>query len=377
MNTRRKEIFIVSKPLAPPWNDSGKNLVRDIMAHLPGERFRAFVPRGTDLEMPHVVSEDIYPSAGSFAPALAQNLRLFARLLRPGRRPAIYHFFFAPNPRSSQACRLIRSLKRRPCVQNISSRPKDLDDIGGLIFGDRVVVHSDYMKSELVRRGVRNVSRIFPGIAPPVPPGAERRRKAEALVGGGKGPLILYPGDYIYSGSIPALTAAIPSVLARHPEARFIFACRIKTPEDRDFERRMVAGLESAGVRKAVVIINDVPDFLALVSLCDLVAFPAVSLYAKMDIPLALLECLGLGKPLVVTDFSPLKEVLTRPSGILIPPDDPEALSAALNGLLGDERRRLAMGREGVGAVNDEFNIGRLASGYADIYRELRNEKTV
>ena len=372
--TNNKEIVIVSKPLGPPWNDSGKNLVRDIIAHIPEERFRAFVPRGVRLGFPHVTEEELYGSSGSYAPALSQNLRLFLRLLKPDRRAGIYHFFFAPNPRSSQAARILIRVKRKPCVQNISSKPGSFDNVEDLIFGDRVIVHSNFTRREIEARGVRNVTRIYPGIVPPPSPDSERQRRAEALVGGRDGSLILYPGDYRFSGAIPALTAAIPAVRARHPRSRFILACRIKTPEDRQYEKNMVEKLEADGTRDAVVIINDVPDFIALISLCDLIIFPATSLYAKMDIPLALIECLAMGKPLIITDSPPLKEILKRPAGILIPPDSPDDLSRAILELLSDEERRQTMGEEGRQTVSEHFDIRKLALQYAEIYKELRDE---
>ena len=372
---RAREIVIVSKPLGPPWNDSGKNLARDIVAHLPGERFRVFVPRGTTLGLPHAAEEGIYRAAGSYATALSQNARLFARLLRPSPRPSLFHFFFAPNPRSSRAARFLRRWRGAPCVQNVSSEPKPGVEIAPLIFGDRVVVHSEHTRARLEDQGVRGVVRIYPGIEIPDDPGPARAARARELLGGtGAGPVILYPGDYRFSGAIPAVTAAIPAVLARYPGARFVLACRIKVPEDVEFQRRMCADLEAGGTRGAVVIVNDIPDFRALVSVCDLAIFPALSLYAKMDIPLALLECLGLGKPLVLSQVGPLTEILSRPAGITVPPESGEALAGAIMEILGDHARRAAMSEEGRRLVRERFDIRRIVGEYANLYRELRDE---
>jgi glycosyltransferase involved in cell wall biosynthesis len=321
-----------------------------------------------------VAEEGIYRVAGSFAPALSQNARLFARLLRPGRRPSLFHFFFAPNPRSSGAGRFLRRWKGVPCVQNVSSEPKPGVDIAPLIFGDRVVVHSEHTRARLEDRGVRGVVRIYPGIEIPDDPEPARAARARALIGDPGGPVILYPGDYRFSGAIPAVIGAIPAVLARYPGARFVLACRIKVPEDAGFERRMCAEIEAGGTRGAVVIVNDVPDFRALVSVCDLAIFPALSLYAKMDIPLALLECMGLGKPLVLSRVGPLTEILSRPAGVTVPPGSGEALARAILELLADDARRAAMGGEGRRLVRERFDIRRIAGEYANLYRELRNE---
>lgn len=105
-------VLMVSKPIVPPWSDSGKNLVRDIVAHTPGYRFHVLVTRGAPAPFPDAVAEPIYGDAGAYAPSLAENLRVLRRLARPDRVP-LYHFFFAPNPRTSTAARWILRLKRQ------------------------------------------------------------------------------------------------------------------------------------------------------------------------------------------------------------------------------------------------------------------------
>lgn len=61
-------------------------------------------------------------------------------------------------------------------------------------------------------------------------------------------------------------------------------------------------------------------------------------------------EAMALGRPVVLSDLPALRETVTdvegRAHGVLVPPDDPEALAAALVDLLGDEasRRTLADG---------------------------------
>lgn len=41
-----REVLFVSKPVEPPWNDSSKNLVRDVAGHLQRNRPRVMVRRG-------------------------------------------------------------------------------------------------------------------------------------------------------------------------------------------------------------------------------------------------------------------------------------------------------------------------------------------
>ena len=112
------ETLLISKPIAPPWHDSGKNLVRDLVRHCPEVAHRVLTTRGFSLDLDHVTEEPLYGKPGAFAPGLLQNARVLARLLRPDRQQ-VYHFFFAPNPRTSSVARLALTFKRRATVQTI------------------------------------------------------------------------------------------------------------------------------------------------------------------------------------------------------------------------------------------------------------------
>ena len=61
---------------------------------------------------------------------------------------------------------------------------------------------------------------------------------------------------------------------------------------------------------------------------------------------LAPVEALACGLPVVAAEVSGIREVLERgeaDGGVVVPPEDPGALAAALGALLDDERRRLAL----------------------------------
>ncbi len=90
-----REALLISKPIAPPWTDSNKNLVRDLARGLTRTRARVMVPEGSTFE--GAVSEPVYRAAGAYAPSRAANARVLARLIT-GPRADVWHFFFAPNP---------------------------------------------------------------------------------------------------------------------------------------------------------------------------------------------------------------------------------------------------------------------------------------
>ena len=284
-------VLMISKPVVPPWNDSGKNLVKDLVTH--GRRFnyRVLTTQGFALKIDRVHCEPLYGDAGAYSPSLRANARVLARLLRyEGEQ--VRHFFFAPNPITSHAARFTQFVRRVPTVQTISSAARAGDAIAPLLFGDRVVVLSEWSRRRVIAAGVdaRRVVHIAPCIEVPAQPDGAARERARAhhrL----DGEVVLYAGDYQFSRAARTLAAAIPRIAAARPEARFVFACRIKQPASRDEEAAIRAELTSAGVAERVRFLNEVPDILDLVAAADVVTLPAESTYAKMDLHALSLLC--------------------------------------------------------------------------------------
>src|SRR4051794_2088563 len=117
-------ILFVSKPIAPPWNDSGKNLVRDLARGMTRHRATLMVRTGTDPGVQGAGFAPLYaPTSGGFAPGLTDQARVMSHLLA-SRGHALWHFFFAPNPKSCLAGRVACGLRRMGSIQTISSAPK-------------------------------------------------------------------------------------------------------------------------------------------------------------------------------------------------------------------------------------------------------------
>ena len=77
------EVLFVSKPVAPPWNDSSKNLVRDIAGHLERHSPVLMGRPGQACPIDRGRVEAVYGAAseGSFAPSIRENLGVFRHLL--------------------------------------------------------------------------------------------------------------------------------------------------------------------------------------------------------------------------------------------------------------------------------------------------------
>jgi phosphatidylinositol alpha-1,6-mannosyltransferase len=133
-------ILMVSKPIVPPWNDGSKNLVRTLASHLSRHDATLLTRRGVDSQLRgRAHAEALYGSAGSFAPALRDNAAVMLRLLR-GEAHDLWHFFFAPNPRSSTAGRFAARGRHPTTVQNVFRAPHPTAQLRSLFFSQPTVV---------------------------------------------------------------------------------------------------------------------------------------------------------------------------------------------------------------------------------------------
>jgi starch synthase len=98
--------------------------------------------------------------------------------------------------------------------------------------------------------------------------------------------------------------------------------------------------------------------------------FACPSLYEPLGI--VNLEAMACATAVVASAVGGIPEVVSDgKTGLLVPPDDPEALAAALNALLGDPARADAFGRAGRERAVAEFGWQAVAAQTADLYAEL------
>jgi glycosyltransferase involved in cell wall biosynthesis len=363
-------VLLISKPLEAPWNDSSKNLVRDLVLGL--ERFDAtgLGRKGGPTRLGRADIDPIHPAGrGSFAPAMLEQGRVLARLLTD-RGSDLFHYFFAPNPKTSSVARLVSWLRRKPAVQTVCSVPKADVKLERVLFGDCVVVLSEHTEQRFLAAGIARdrVVRIPPAVPPLEPLDPDARRAARRELGlAADAPLVLYPGDLEFGNGarfVLEAHAALPK------DTALVLACRTKTPRALEIaeELRQRAGVLGTAAR--VTFLGETPNILKLVGCADVVALPSDVAYAKMDYPLVLLEAMALARPVVVCEGTPAAE-LARHEGAIATEASAGAVAEALDGLLSDATRRETIGAAARRAALDNYGRNRMARAYEALYAKL------
>ena len=89
----------------------------------------------------------------------------------------------------------------------------------------------------------------------------------------------------------------------------------------------------------------------------------------------ASLEAMALGRPVVASRVGGLAEVVDDGrSGLLVPPDDPEALGDAIARLLENPELRARLGAEGPRRIREDFSADRMVRAYQKLYNDVIDE---
>jgi glycosyltransferase involved in cell wall biosynthesis len=166
-----------------------------------------------------------------------------------------------------------------------------------------------------------------------------------------KGLTTLLPALALLAGRRPVTLLAIGEV--RDGEQGFVELFRRRHPE----------------VRLCFVPTRPAAELPPLYALMDVFVHPSL----RDGMPNALLEALACARPAVASAVGGIPDVLGAGNGgVLVAPGDPQALAAALEGVLADPLHATAMGAAGRSHVASRFTPEREASGYLSIYRELQ-----
>jgi phosphatidylinositol alpha-1,6-mannosyltransferase len=368
-------VLFVSKPIAPPFHDGSKCLVRDVARHL--TRIEPIVmslpgaPPVLAAEGARAVrAVAAYGAPGGFTPAFSANLRAAAWLL-VGSRASVWHFVFAPNARTSAAGRALKRLRGVPVVQTIASPPRTFDKPQGLFFGDVLVAQSAWTRGavEISYEGSGLLAPRMAVIPPPVPdlslPSAEDVAAARrALQLGPEQRYLIYPGDLETSSGAEATAALAERLPAVLPDVVTVFAYRRKTDSAAEVAQRLAARLPSAHTR----FVENAPNILALLAGAAAVVFPVDDLWGKVDLPIVLLEAMALGVPVVALDQGPLCDL----GGVVkVPNLGVDRWLRELTALLADGARVRSVVAAQRASLHERHRAQVVARAYEDLYLEL------
>lgn len=180
------------------------------------------------------------------------------------------------------------------------------------------------------------------------------------------GPLVAILGHISDVKGYPTFIDAAALLWERFPNARFVGVGGETTQPGALalFERRV----RDAGLSGRFHFLGFRNDVAAVLGAVDIVCLPSLA----EGFPLAALEAMASGKPLVATPVGGVPEAISHDrTGLLVRPADSGALAEAIASLIASPERRQILGREARRLVEERFSVGRFAVAIQGIYDRL------
>ena len=229
-----------------------------------------------------------------------------------------------------------------------------------------VVAVSDEVRATLLKAGVRaeKIHLIRNGI--------DLRPFAEAIpslrIAGEKTLVVGWIGRLSSEKGADIFLRAAARVLAEYPEARFVI---VGDGPDLDAINALIDDLN---IRKSVSLAGRREDMPAVYASLDVM----VSSSRQEGLPMAILEGMASGLPLVATAVGDVPTVVRDGStGRLVPSENVELLAAAMVELLRDASLRRRMGAAAKRLIAEEFSAERMSASYLCVYERALTQQGV
>lgn len=368
-----KKILFITRPITPPWDEASKNFAFDLAKKVPEFEITiltcGFIPN-----LPQNVKQKPIYTSGKLS--YLQKIRLIKHLRKMKNDFDIFHFIFTPTKLNSFLIKKCAGIgKNTKTIQTIATLREDLlsdTQLKNILFADTIVTYSKYAEEKLVQLGFSNVKQIYPGID--LERYRPKEKKSEILEKYGFREddfVINFTGEYSRLNAIDDVIKAFIEVNKKIKNAKLSLAVRIKNKKDAQKKREIIRVLQSANLTDKVAFHDDQQhDMGDIYNLCDISLFPVRNMKGKFDIPLAVVEAMACGKPVILSDIPILGELNDGKNSLIVRAGDTEGLVDKIMLLYNDKALRQSIG-EAAQNFAQKFDIKKTAENYTKIYKEL------
>jgi glycosyltransferase involved in cell wall biosynthesis len=158
---------------------------------------------------------------------------------------------------------------------------------------------------------------------------------------------------------------AAASIHSRFPDVEFVLAG--DGPLRPELERQA----ELLGLGKQALFLGDRRDIPAILASLDISVLPSASESSSNVI----MESMAAGLPVVANNVGGNPELIKAHTGILVAPNDQDALVGAIQRLLCDANERAALGRNAEQYARANFTLNQMQRQHEELYTELLERK--
>jgi glycosyltransferase involved in cell wall biosynthesis len=172
-------------------------------------------------------------------------------------------------------------------------------------------------------------------------------RQIRASLGLGDGPVIGIIARLSDVKGHKYLIQAMSEVLKKYPAANLLIVGEGKT------RKELTARVESLGINKNVFFVSETQDTAKTLSAMDIFVMPSL----QEGLGLALMEAMAEGLAVIGSNIGGIKTLIQDGhNGLLVEPADSSSIAQAILTLLGNPSKRLELGKEAQGYIQNNFS---------------------
>jgi phosphatidylinositol alpha-1,6-mannosyltransferase len=373
-----KKILLVTRPIAPPWDEASKNFAyalasdlrsnTDLELHLMTNGFVSQLPT-------EVIQEQIYTqSQNDFS--FSQKIRLFWFLLWSSHKFDIIHLLFTPTKINIFFIKLVLAFSKVKTVQTVATLREDIfspEEIKKLMFADIIVTYSDYAKNKLLTLGIENSQCIYPGIN--LEEYCKKEKNPELLAQynfTATDFIINFSGEYTRLGAMDDVIDSFIETSAKIPNVKLSLAVRVKNERDAKKKKEVVEKLQKNDLLAKVAFHDDGKyNMTDIYNLADISIFPVQNMHGKFDIPLVVVEAMACEKAVIVSNLPILREFTSEITAVTITKGNVPELTVAIIDLYENPEKRNSLGKNGRKFCEEHFDIKKVSAKYERLYKNL------
>lgn len=367
-----KKILLVTRPIAPPWDEASKNFAFYLAKTL--SMFDFFLlTNGYLPNLPyHIHQRPIYTSNKL---GLSQKIKLL-KIIRMPDKFDIIHFMLTPNKLNAFSFKTFLSMKHAKTIQTIATLREDLfkdEEFKDILFADALITYSDYAKNKLESLKFKNVFRIYPGIDIDLYKKQRKNPDYMKTYGFSESDFIInFTGEYTRLEAMDDVVASFIEISKSIPNAKLSMAVRIKNAQDAEKKKEVVEIFKKNGLLKRVAFHDDgFYEMTDIYNLCDISIFPVRNMRGKFDVPLAVIEAMACEKPVIISGLPILEEFAKEENSVRIEKGNVKQLNAAIIDLYNNPEKRESIGKNARKYVEENFDINSVADQYEKVYNKL------
>ncbi len=167
---------------------------------------------------------------------------------------------------------------------------------------------------------------------------------------------------------VRAMSALKETVSNNSPDIRLFIVGGPYFQKDREYMASLKQEVSELGVEDSVIFTGFLSDTRVVTSLLDIVLVPSIIPEAC---PRTIIEAMAVGKPVIATPLGGSKELVTSETGILVPPENAEAMASAIAKLATNREQLSKMGKAARQRAEQLFSSEKNTALTESVYTEL------